>query len=112
MEAGGELTVKLCCQEPCVMFPHQVSAASVKYENMSAQLCCWVSVTHSVWCENPQFSAFFLLFLTGNKPFISYEVVCPSTWVKFGHGCYNFEPVVQRLTFEEAREHCRQKGRV
>eukprot|EP00064_Thunnus_orientalis_P003314 superscaffoldBa00000265_g3323 len=44
-----------------------------------------------------------------NKPFISYEVVCPSTWVKFGHGCYNFEPVVQRLTFEEAREHCRQK---
>ncbi|CAK6970766.1 secretory phospholipase A2 receptor [Scomber scombrus] len=44
-----------------------------------------------------------------NKPFISYEVVCPSTWVKFGHGCYNFEPVVQRLTFEEAKEHCRQK---
>ncbi|KAM7405944.1 hypothetical protein PAMP_000354 [Pampus punctatissimus] len=44
-----------------------------------------------------------------NKPFISYEVVCPSTWVKFGHSCYNFEPVVQRLTFEEAREHCRQK---
>ncbi|XP_054627640.1 secretory phospholipase A2 receptor isoform X2 [Dunckerocampus dactyliophorus] len=44
-----------------------------------------------------------------NKPFVSYEAVCPSTWVKFGHGCYNFEPVVQRLSFEEAREHCRQK---
>lgn len=53
----------------------------------------------------------FLLSLTGSKPFISYEVVCPSTWVKFGQGCYNFEPVVQKLTFEEAREHCRQKGR-
>lgn len=44
-----------------------------------------------------------------SKPFISYEVACPSTWVKFGHGCYNFEPVVQKLTFEESREHCRQK---
>ncbi|XP_068174457.1 secretory phospholipase A2 receptor isoform X2 [Antennarius striatus] len=44
-----------------------------------------------------------------SKPFISYEVVCPSTWVKFEQGCYNFEPVVQKLTFEESREHCRQK---
>lgn len=57
------------------------------------------------------FSTFLLLSLTGSKPFISYEVACPSTWVKFGHGCYNFEPVVQKLTFEESREHCRQKGR-
>lgn len=75
---------------------------------LSAQLfcCCWVSVTHHVW----KFTI-FCLSLAGNKPFISYEVVCPSTWVKFGHGCYNFEPVMQRLTFEEAREHCRQKGR-
>ncbi|XP_061669890.1 secretory phospholipase A2 receptor [Syngnathoides biaculeatus] len=45
-----------------------------------------------------------------NKPFTSYELVCPSTWVKFGHVCYNFEPAVQRLTFEEARDHCRRKG--
>ncbi|KAG7482086.1 hypothetical protein JOB18_012771 [Solea senegalensis] len=44
-----------------------------------------------------------------NKPFTSYEVVCPATWVKFGHGCYSFEPVVQKLTFEESREHCRHK---
>uniref|UniRef100_A0A3Q1IX63 Uncharacterized protein n=1 Tax=Anabas testudineus TaxID=64144 RepID=A0A3Q1IX63_ANATE len=44
-----------------------------------------------------------------NKPFISYEVKCPTTWVKFGHSCYTFEPVVQKLTFEESREHCRQK---
>ncbi|KAM8876938.1 secretory phospholipase A2 receptor [Synchiropus picturatus] len=44
-----------------------------------------------------------------NKPYLSFEVVCPSTWVKFGQGCYSFEPVVQRLSFEEAREHCRQR---
>uniref|UniRef100_A0A8C4H179 Phospholipase A2 receptor 1 n=1 Tax=Dicentrarchus labrax TaxID=13489 RepID=A0A8C4H179_DICLA len=44
-----------------------------------------------------------------SKPFISYEVACPSTWVKFGHGCYSFEPVVEKLTFDESREHCRQK---
>ncbi|KAM6943569.1 secretory phospholipase A2 receptor [Xenentodon cancila] len=44
-----------------------------------------------------------------NKPFISYEMACPSTWVKFGHGCYSFEPVVEKLTFEESREHCRHK---
>ncbi|KAK7877263.1 hypothetical protein WMY93_032017 [Mugilogobius chulae] len=37
------------------------------------------------------------------------EAACPSTWVKFKSVCYNFEPVVQRLTLEEAREHCRQK---
>uniref|UniRef100_A0A3P8UC50 Phospholipase A2 receptor 1 n=1 Tax=Amphiprion percula TaxID=161767 RepID=A0A3P8UC50_AMPPE len=44
-----------------------------------------------------------------NKPFISYELACPSTWVKFGHGCYSFEPVMEKLSFEEAREHCRHK---
>lgn len=66
-----------------------------------------------IMCENTHhFFAFSsALSLTGSKPFVSYEFVCPSTWVKFGHGCYNFESVVQKLTFEEAREHCRQKGR-
>lgn len=44
-----------------------------------------------------------------NEPFIAGEVACPSTWVKFRHACYDFEPVVQKLTFEESREHCRQK---
>uniref|UniRef100_A0A672YQF8 Phospholipase A2 receptor 1 n=1 Tax=Sphaeramia orbicularis TaxID=375764 RepID=A0A672YQF8_9TELE len=44
-----------------------------------------------------------------SQSFSTNEVVCPSTWVKFGNGCYNFEPVVQRLTLEEAREHCRHK---
>ncbi|XP_075994638.1 secretory phospholipase A2 receptor [Genypterus blacodes] len=44
-----------------------------------------------------------------SKAFVTYEVVCPSTWVTFSNGCYNFEPVVQRLTMDEAREHCRQK---
>ncbi|XP_072321542.1 secretory phospholipase A2 receptor [Eucyclogobius newberryi] len=37
------------------------------------------------------------------------EVACPSTWVKFKSVCYSFEPVVQRLPLEEARDHCRQK---
>ncbi|KAM7424371.1 hypothetical protein PAMA_000626 [Pampus argenteus] len=60
-------------------------------------------------CETPLPGALCHVNPPRNKPFISYEVVCPSTWVKFGHSCYNFEPVVQRLTFEEAREHCRQK---
>ncbi|XP_077481364.1 secretory phospholipase A2 receptor isoform X2 [Stigmatopora argus] len=44
-----------------------------------------------------------------NKPFVSYEAVCPSTWVKFRRGCYDFEPVGLRLAFEDAREHCRSK---
>uniref|UniRef100_A0A3B3ZUA7 C-type lectin domain-containing protein n=1 Tax=Periophthalmus magnuspinnatus TaxID=409849 RepID=A0A3B3ZUA7_9GOBI len=37
------------------------------------------------------------------------EVLCPSTWLKFRSVCYNFEPMVQRLPLEEARDHCRQK---
>uniref|UniRef100_A0A671XU88 Phospholipase A2 receptor 1 n=1 Tax=Sparus aurata TaxID=8175 RepID=A0A671XU88_SPAAU len=60
-------------------------------------------------CETPLPGALCHVPPASSKPFISYEVVCPSTWVKFGQGCYNFEPVVQKLTFEEAREHCRQK---
>uniref|UniRef100_A0A3Q3WZL2 Uncharacterized protein n=1 Tax=Mola mola TaxID=94237 RepID=A0A3Q3WZL2_MOLML len=44
-----------------------------------------------------------------SKPFTSSEVACPSTWVKFGQGCYDFEPVVYKLTFEESREHCKLK---
>uniref|UniRef100_A0A3Q2YRI2 Phospholipase A2 receptor 1 n=1 Tax=Hippocampus comes TaxID=109280 RepID=A0A3Q2YRI2_HIPCM len=63
-------------------------------------------------CENLLPGALCHIPPPRNKPFISYEAVCPSTWVKFGRGCYNFEPLVQRLTFEEAREHCRRKGRV
>lgn len=47
--------------------------------------------------------------LPSSKPFISYETACPSTWVKFGRACYNFEPVVEKLTFEESRIHCKQK---
>ncbi|XP_061743297.1 secretory phospholipase A2 receptor isoform X2 [Nerophis ophidion] len=44
-----------------------------------------------------------------NKAYVSNEAVCPSTWVKFGRGCYDFQPALQRLTFQEAREHCRHK---
>ncbi|XP_036401571.1 secretory phospholipase A2 receptor [Megalops cyprinoides] len=39
----------------------------------------------------------------------AYEVACPKTWVKFESRCYTFEPVVQRMGLEEAREHCRSK---
>uniref|UniRef100_A0A8C2WSQ2 Phospholipase A2 receptor 1 n=1 Tax=Cyclopterus lumpus TaxID=8103 RepID=A0A8C2WSQ2_CYCLU len=60
-------------------------------------------------CETPLPGALCHVPPPSNKPFISYEVACPSTWVKFRHGCYDFEPVVQKLTFEESREHCRQK---
>lgn len=60
-------------------------------------------------CETPLSGALCHIPPPSSKPFVSYEFVCPSTWVKFRHGCYNFEPVVQKLTFEEAREHCRQR---
>uniref|UniRef100_A0A7N8Y3Z2 Phospholipase A2 receptor 1 n=1 Tax=Mastacembelus armatus TaxID=205130 RepID=A0A7N8Y3Z2_9TELE len=60
-------------------------------------------------CETPLPGALCHFHPPSLKPFIPYEVGCPSTWVKFGHGCYNLEPVVQKLTFEESREHCRQK---
>lgn len=35
-EAGGELTVTLRCPEPCVTYPHRVSAASVNSANTSS----------------------------------------------------------------------------
>ncbi|KAL1021870.1 hypothetical protein UPYG_G00019100 [Umbra pygmaea] len=44
-----------------------------------------------------------------NSAFTTYEVVCPATWLRFGTSCYNFETVFQRLTLQEAREHCRHK---
>ncbi|XP_020493615.2 secretory phospholipase A2 receptor [Labrus bergylta] len=60
-------------------------------------------------CETPLPGALCHIPPPSSKPFVSYELVCLSSWVKFGHGCYNFEPVVQKLTFEEAREHCRHR---
>ncbi|KAM9765691.1 secretory phospholipase A2 receptor [Menidia menidia] len=60
-------------------------------------------------CETVLPGALCHVLPPSSKPFVSYETPCPSTWVKFGHGCYNFEPVVEKLTFEESREHCRHK---
>ncbi|XP_064183474.1 secretory phospholipase A2 receptor [Anguilla rostrata] len=40
----------------------------------------------------------------------SHEVLCPQTWVKFESSCYSFEPIVQRLGMEDAREHCKNKA--
>lgn len=59
----------------------------------------------------PFCTACYLLWNPGNKPFSSVEVVCPPSWVKFGHSCYNFETVVQKLTLEESREHCKKRGK-
>ncbi|XP_074522887.1 secretory phospholipase A2 receptor [Halichoeres trimaculatus] len=74
--------------------------------------CVYMDVTGG-WrradCDAPLPGALCHIPPPSSKPFVSYELVCPSTWVKFGHGCYNFEPVVQKLTFEEAREYCRQR---
>lgn len=97
------------------MFLHQVSATSLGVTGSHwgalaphfASLAADFAVTH-----NPPFVPLPLIApsLPGNEPFIAGEVACPSTWVKFRHACYDFEPVVQKLTFEESREHCRQKG--
>lgn len=61
-------------------------------------------------CESTLPGALCHVPLLMNKAISTNEVVCPLTWVKFGSGCYNFDSVVQRLTLEEAREHCRQKA--
>ncbi|XP_043999660.1 secretory phospholipase A2 receptor isoform X2 [Gambusia affinis] len=61
-------------------------------------------------CETPLPGALCHVPLCHNsKPFVSYEMSCPHTWVKFGRGCYDFEPVVEKLTFEESRTRCKQK---
>ncbi|XP_005935312.1 secretory phospholipase A2 receptor [Haplochromis burtoni] len=44
-----------------------------------------------------------------NKPLTANVMACPSTWVKFGHGCYSFESVAEKRSFEKSREHCRNK---
>ncbi len=60
VEAGGELTVKLRCQEPSVTFPHQVSAALVKLEN----LITWCLMLRLLSCLSSfNVSLYFLLFL-------------------------------------------------
>ncbi|KAJ8003556.1 hypothetical protein DPEC_G00149580 [Dallia pectoralis] len=60
-------------------------------------------------CDTPLPGALCHLPPPKSSAFATFEVVCPSTWVKFGASCYNFEPVLQRLTLQEAREHCRNK---
>uniref|UniRef100_A0A3P9Q7G5 Phospholipase A2 receptor 1 n=1 Tax=Poecilia reticulata TaxID=8081 RepID=A0A3P9Q7G5_POERE len=60
-------------------------------------------------CETPLPGALCHVPLPSHKPFVSYEMSCPHTWVKFGQGCYDFEPVVEKLTFEESRTRCKQK---
>ncbi|KAG2458799.1 ITB6 protein, partial [Polypterus senegalus] len=42
------------------------------------------------------------------KP-ISYKQECPRTWLKFLNSCYSFEPVIKRLSLEDARLYCMHK---
>ncbi|XP_028662247.1 secretory phospholipase A2 receptor [Erpetoichthys calabaricus] len=46
--------------------------------------------------------------LPERKP-ISYKQECPRTWLKFLNSCYSFEPVIKRLSLEDARLHCMHK---
>lgn len=61
-EAGGELTVKLCYQEPCVIFPRQVSAKIWALDAVSLQLSgVWVIhdddvKTNAIVCLSPALS--------------------------------------------------------
>ncbi|XP_042179949.1 secretory phospholipase A2 receptor isoform X2 [Oncorhynchus tshawytscha] len=75
--------------------------------------CVYMDVTGG-WrradCEMPLQGALCHVPPPKSNAFTSYEVVCPSTWVRFGASCYSFEPVVQRLTLEEAGEHCKHKA--
>uniref|UniRef100_A0A4W5N1I9 C-type lectin domain-containing protein n=1 Tax=Hucho hucho TaxID=62062 RepID=A0A4W5N1I9_9TELE len=75
--------------------------------------CVYMDVTGG-WrradCEMPLQGALCHVPPPKSNAFTTYEVVCPSTWVRFGASCYSFEPVVQRLTLEEAREHCKHKA--
>ncbi|KAM3876716.1 secretory phospholipase A2 receptor [Diretmus argenteus] len=81
-------------------------------EDLATGECVYMDVSGG-WrrtdCDMPLPGALCHVPPPSHNAFATFEVVCPSTWVKFGNGCYNFEPVVQRLTLEKAREHCRQK---
>lgn len=63
-------------------------------------------------CVKLPISRLLLLSLAGNKPLTTNVMACPSTWVKFGHGCYSFESVAEKRSFEKSREHCRNKGKL
>lgn len=107
--AGGGLTVRCRSREPCAMSRHLVSIGwvLVHCKTLATKASCAVSPSSRV--SNAQY-CFSKCAPVESNAFTSYEVVCPSTWVRFGASCYNFEPVVQRLTLEEAREHCKHKG--
>ncbi|XP_011608367.2 secretory phospholipase A2 receptor [Takifugu rubripes] len=79
-------------------------------EDALAEDCVYVDV-NGRWrradCETLLPGALCQEMHPSSKPFISNDVVCPTTWVKFGQICYNFDPVVYQLTFEKSREHCR-----
>lgn len=72
----------------------------------------WVLLIHTY--SYTHVSSFFSC-LTFDVPLsesiaISSEVLCPETWVKFRQSCYNFKPVVLRMSLDEARERCKKEG--
>ncbi|XP_070410943.1 secretory phospholipase A2 receptor isoform X2 [Nothobranchius furzeri] len=60
-------------------------------------------------CETPLPGALCHIPPPSSKPHICNGTPCPFTWLTFENGCYNFESVVEKRTFEEAREHCKHK---
>uniref|UniRef100_A0A3B3XG56 Phospholipase A2 receptor 1 n=1 Tax=Poecilia mexicana TaxID=48701 RepID=A0A3B3XG56_9TELE len=87
-------------------------AADDDDDNFVTGECVYIDVNGG-WrradCETPLPGALCHVPLPSHKPFVSNEMSCPHTWVKFGRGCYDFEPVVEKLTFEESRTRCKQK---
>ncbi|KAM6979939.1 secretory phospholipase A2 receptor [Aplochiton taeniatus] len=85
---------------------------AVEEEDYVAGECVFMDVNGG-WrradCESPLPGALCHLPPPKSDSFHTYELSCPSDWLKFGSGCYSFDPVIQRLNLKEARQHCRQK---
>ncbi|KAJ3594100.1 hypothetical protein NHX12_006432 [Muraenolepis orangiensis] len=85
-------------------------ASEDEQDTVAGEECVYMDVSggwRRAYCETPLPGALCHVPPPRSNAFSIYEVVCPSSWVKFGNGCYDFEPTIQRLTLEEAREHCR-----
>uniref|UniRef100_A0A3Q4N3Q5 Phospholipase A2 receptor 1 n=1 Tax=Neolamprologus brichardi TaxID=32507 RepID=A0A3Q4N3Q5_NEOBR len=82
--------------------PHWIGLYSVDVCTFYPLICYVLYTSVVCLCE----------ILLCNKPLTANVMACPSTWVKFGHGCYSFESVAEKRSFEKSREHCRNKGKL